>query len=504
MYRSDLLFQETEGLQREQPFVDRSVLFAMLNILSNGSVPVREANAHHFTRTDKLDRVFPQASKEQIVAVYESIKSMALDSGAISISSGRYILNPDRARALTCLDSLNLMLAAIEHKVTLPPRCKGLGIAASCSRLLGILKAHSTSLRQARVLLGIFIGMDGNNVIDDVMNLMESFGFIAITKDIVHLNPAVLVPEIPMARTGLDTNLVVSYYGMPDCDDILYMFSDVVVCDKMVSYVISKDSYSRASSLGISEQQIIDYLGTESIRGQLDQWRGSFSRISLYDGILVKCDSSVTPVVLQHPDLQRHMVRRIDENLFLMRRSTFHEWQGILAYALDMGSLPIPVSEVEDTANKSTISTQKHRIDDIIPCTSTNQDIRPWEEIEAELIEHASRTGCLTEDVKDLIRARLIVSRDQIGKGFRYASMPTISGFDFNAKLSAIKGALKGKRSLMRIELPNETVIVRPVEVSKGDARNSVLKVEVLPDGLERNIPVSSIFRITVLRWSIN
>ena len=106
--------------------------------------------------------------------------------------------------------------------------------------------------------------------------------------------------------------------------------------------------------------------------------------------------------------------------------------------------------------------------------------------------------------MKELIKAKLIVSKDQIGKGFKYASMPTISGFDFNAKITAIKSALKGKSSLMRIELPNETVIVKPVEVSKGDARNSVLKVEVLPDGLERNIPVSSIFRITVLRWSIN
>lgn len=511
LYRSSYLFEESDEPANNLPFVDRNVLFAMLNLLSNGSVPVREANAHHFTRTDKLDKVFPQATKEQAVTVYESIKAMALDSGAISIASGRYILNPEKAKVLTRLDSLNLMLSAIEHRISLPSKCDGMGLSASCSRLLGILKSHCMNLRQAMVLLEIFTGLDrikdakkSNDILNDVMDMMYRFGFIAINNAIVHLNPAVMAEDIAMSRTSLDTNLVVSYYGTPSYDDILYIFSDVLVCDKMASYVICKESYNRALSLGITEDQIIDYLKSEDIKAQLTQWKDSFSRITLYDGILIKCDSAFTPVVMMHPDLQEHIIQRIDENLFLMRRSTFHEWQSILAYALDMHHLPIPVSEVETTANQSIISAQNYEINDVIPPITPKETIKDWSKIEAELIEYASKLGCLTEDVKELIKAKLIVSKDQIGKGFKYASMPTISGFDFNAKITAIKSALKGKSSLMRIELPNETVIVKPVEVSKGDARNSVLKVEVLPDGLERNIPVSSIFRITVLRWSIN
>ncbi len=269
LYRSDLLFEDSTEKPKEIPYVDRNVVFAMLNLLSNGSVPVREANAHHFTRTDKLERVFPQVSKELSIIAYETIKAMAISSGAISVCAGRFIVNPEKARKMTCLDSLNLMLEAIESRVSLPCKCEGLGISAACARLLSILKGNTLSETQAKALLQIFTGLNRikdaertTKITADIMDMMASFGFIQIRDKAVNLNPAVMSPEIKMTRTSLDSNLVISYYGNPEPDDILYLFADVQVCDKMVSYVISKESYNRAVSPGLSDRQILDYIGS--------------------------------------------------------------------------------------------------------------------------------------------------------------------------------------------------------------------------------------------------
>ena len=102
----------------------------------------------------------------------------------------------------------------------------------------------------------------------------------------------------------------------------------------------------------------------------------------------------------------------------------------------------------------------------------------------------------------------LVLSRSQIGKDFRYATLPSASGFDYNAKLSILRAALKKNSSedfpLMRLEMSDEVLIAQPVELMKGDSKGSVIKVRILPDDMERSIPVSSIFRITVLRWTLS
>ncbi len=52
--------------------------------------------------------------------------------------------------------------------------------------------------------------------------------------------------------------------------------------------------------------------------------------------------------------------------------------------------------------------------------------------------------------------------------------------------------------------LTGETLIAQPIEILKGDNSSSMLKARVLPDGIDRSIPVSSIFKVTVLRWILS
>ena len=139
-------------------------------------------------------------------------------------------------------------------------------------------------------------------------------------------------------------------------------------------------------------------------------------------------------------------------------------------------------------------------------------DNEPAEETDAaglsgELLEHARKTGCKVSEIEPLIQDRIIVSKSQINKSFRYAGRITASGLDYNAKLAAIRSAISKSRdresALIRIELPNEELIVQPLEIVKAGPSSNVLQCRVLPEGTEINIPVSSIFQVTVLRWAL-
>ena len=166
-----------------------------------------------------------------------------------------------------------------------------------------------------------------------------------------------------------------------------------------------------------------------------------------------------------------------------------------------MNQLPIPKGEKRNekfeshTKDLSFSISEPRQMDDFVDSDS-------GERLRLELLKDAEEKGCLTDEVKTLIDARLIVSKSQIGKGFRYASMQTIGGFDYSAKLSAIRALLRKKNPpLLKLELSDSTILVQPIELMKGDG---ILRVRVLPQGIERSIAVSSIFKATVMRWTLS
>ena len=191
-----------------------------------------------------------------------------------------------------------------------------------------------------------------------------------------------------------------------------------------------------------------------------------------------------------------------------MKRSTYALWQQTLSYALDLKHLPVVLdndeslqdkTEQDDSSGSFELGEQKQ--------TATSGKDRSWEDVSKELLDYAESCGCNLTEVEPLITDRIIVSKSQIDKNFRYAGRISVSGFDYNAKLSAIKGALpkaKNKEAdLLELELPSENLIVQPLEIVRTGQTASVLRSKVMPDGQERSISISSIFKVTVLRWSL-
>ena len=494
VFDAALLFGENKKKRLSEPFADRNVLSAFLNLLISGAVPVREANTHHFVKSDRLEKVFPQFSKNHSTRMFTLIKDLALKDKAVTIRETRFILDRKRSEALLSLDPLSLMVRAVhgmERDVM--------------SRILGVLKEHAVSEASLSNLYSILSGADEETsalVLEDI----SAFGIICKKDGFYYLNQAILSEKQRQSHLSIDSDMEVSFYGIPNENDILFMFADIKVCDKLIRYSVTKASFTRALELGLSRNQIQSYLGIKD-NEQLRIWENSFSRITLYDGIVIKGDEQIGRLIRMHPEMKKYVICELSDGVFLMERSSYHIWQEILAHAIDMPHLPLPLSQAEVEEPPKDNPKEIPPFFEL-PDSHPSEPEDSWKKTEADLLSYAEQNGCASDTLKELIRSRLVVSRSQIGKDCRYASMPSASGFDYNAKLSIIRAALKsqkeGSAPLLRLELPEETIIAQPIEILKGNSNSSVLKARVLPDGIDRSIPVSSVFKVTVLRWVLS
>ncbi len=494
-FDADLLFGTGNNGFQNGPFVDRSILFAVANLLISGQAPVREANMHHFIKSGKLPAVFPQFPERSSITFFSALKKLLLSRKAVNIRDGRFIADRQRIDSVLQLDPLNLMIQAIDP-----------GLGDSIVRSLDALRCHSMEIQKFSTLIQILSETDEEQT-NNILDLLECFGFIKIVGTSVHFNQSVLDPPQERSELRTDSDMKVSFFGSQSPDDILYLFADIEVCDKLISYAITKDSFFRAIELGLTRSSIESFLGLEE-QQRFIQWENSFSRLRLYDGILVRCDSDIKNMIELHPDLKDHIVESFGDNLLLMKRSTYALWQQTLSYALDLKHLPVVLDNDESLQQKTEQDDAygPFELGEQIK-TATSVKSQSWEDVSKELLEYAESCGCNLTEVEPLITDRIIVSKSQIDKTFRYAGRISVSGFDYNAKLSAIKGALpkaKNKEAdLLELELPSENLIVQPLEIVRTGQTTSVLRSKVMPDGQERSISISSIFKVTVLRWSL-
>ena len=250
------------------PFVDRNILFAVANLLINGSSPVRDANIHHFLKSGKLVAAFPQFSEEQSRIIFLSMRKLLISRKAVINSDGRFLLRRDNIRSLLELDPLNLMIHAIDVNLG-PAIARCLSVLQSC-----IMEKHKLSS-----LLHILSDLDEEQI-NNVLKTIEAFGFFTIIDDSVYYNYSTLEQVQERSELKADSDLRVSFFGTQDADDILYLFSDVIVCDKLITYAITKDSFFRALELGLTGPEISTFLGNRNEK-QFSVWNEAFSRLRL-------------------------------------------------------------------------------------------------------------------------------------------------------------------------------------------------------------------------------
>lgn len=487
------------AIRDDVPFADSNVARAIFNLLINGSVPQREANIHHFIKSGKLETIFPQFEKEQAVSIFDIYRNLALKTKAIERDKDHTVLHFGKCKRIVGKKPVDLNLVALEVKFDSKA-------SLAVAKTLAVLRVYPTRPDMAIKFMASLIP---DQDVKAIFDAAKALGMLYIDNDTAFFNEPILNPAIEMSPLTISSDLTVSYYGTPQASDILFIFSTIQTCDKLVVYSITKDSFSRGLDLGLTKDRIEKYLDNSFVNTAFDQWEKAVTRIKLFDGIALQCTPEVEVLVKGIPEISDQIMLQLAPNLFLMRRSTIDSWGKALANAVDMESLPAPITEhqnnfEDDFFFTATIDFQsKFKTDSLSEGeleSPSSDSALDWDTTRNNLLADAQKKGCLSEELEDLINSKLVFSPSQIGKGIKYYKLPSASGFDYNAKLSLIKKAIGSKPRILRLELTDENLVVLPMEIVKNPNGKAILKAKVIPTGEERNISIGTIFKVSVTR----
>ena len=500
-----LCSQSSEGAHAatKGPMVDQNTLRAVVNLLVNGSVPQRDANIHHFYKSGRLSQVFPQFDQSHSARMFELLRGLLIQAQAVVKAGSHATVDRLACRRLLALTPLDICIAALHswYGANAPKAVE------DTMRLLG-----GCSIDEQRLALFIAATADVGNAPKFVQD-MEALGLVCrdpgSVEDALSLNAALYEPQVGMSNLTIDSNLTVSYYGVPDKDDILYLFSDVQKCDNLVEYSITKASFSRAIGLGVARDEIEKYLGDPGLKPTLDMWERSATRVRLYDGIVLECTPEVSYLLENIKELSSSIVARLGDGIFVMKRSDEERWRAMLAKALDMDELPMPLGDAME-GDRRMVQVFGHyeppkvrHEDDHEAKAYASQSQLEWSQVKEELLAYAESQGCLSPELEELIESRRIVSRSQISRNFKYERLPSAGGLDFNAKLTLIRKAISRKdgagRRVMRLELMDDDILAIPLELH-GSGSRSMLRIVALPSGDERVVSIGSIYKATLVR----
>lgn len=452
-----------------------------------------------------LTKIFPQFNEEELNSIEKVMIPFLLTDGSLYKIDDNYFVNRYRIQKLLKNNSFQISLWAI---------CNGYqnGIDTTICETLALLKGlGQISKENFKKIFKLFLiksNIEISNIDFFISNLII-FRFVQIIGNNLEIssrikeNSFIALP----ARSNLiiDRNGDIRYYGEPEPNDILFLIAKIKTCENMVTYSISKQTYTQAREIGFSKNEIADYFSGSDILEIINQWEQDYNRVRVYEGITIKTDPVISQLIKTHPILQEHIICEISPNVFFMRTSTEKKWRSILATSIGMSS--IYASKKEHTYKTNGMSLEPDYHINYLPDVDIgNKDFSFSEnsDFEAELLQEAAKKKCINENTINLIKKKLIISKDQLGLNLNYNTVDkTVSGFDYKAKILLIKSVIKDSHSILKLETLDDTIICEPIELINGSNENSVIKVNILPEDKEMNISVSSIFSISAIRRSM-
>lgn len=562
--------------QKPSPAIlSNEILRGFLNLVVQEQIPESATMEGRFFASPHLAAIFPTISAERIPALFGILRTLLTAMEVIVRNSdGKLMLDRNRADSLLQQDDrtlLTLLLSTALYAEVMD-RCPNMDEATlflSCRTALLEFIALAQSLSTLSVehffrLMKILAKRNriplSDGLPERTVELLLIMGVMDMTTDktdgkreyyITSLMKKLFM-EIPEAflpsPLTIDSDCTVSYSGSrknaPDvANDLLYLVGEVRQVDALCRYEITRQSFRHALDQGLVFDDIVGYLNQAS--GQklqphliqlMGEWYAAYHSVRIYDGIVVCCDTRMTRLVDQHPQLQQYIVQRIQEGIYLFSREDEMKWRLLLKNAgADM--LPRTVheenGEVRPFSTKQIIPMQQEipgkgelairRIREGLRNISTAQAPRfdiprqasretPWTkpafltDIAAD-IEKLRLTGVDAEEMESRFRSRLLLVSQQVVRQRLYTGLLSASGFDFRGKINLCKSAVGNSDMVLEVHMydndEEKILLVRAKELLNPTSKDALLKTQVLPTMEERTIPVSRMFLVIRQRLSL-
>ncbi|AEC01912.1 helicase-associated domain-containing protein [Parasphaerochaeta coccoides] len=531
----------------DRPFIDGEFLKAFFNLMASGRIP--HGNPLPQVDSTVYAKIFPAWEPDRLTRALRLLLASAGNTRIFTLHADKHVMI-DKSRmteilSLAPLHSFCLILAwMLSEKLAFSPD-NIQSIQQSVNDFLStaqkLVPLYKESLPKLITLCLHANGLDRHRIDPAVFqDILEISGAVVVDGNLVHMSAHVRtllsqqeLQQEPMphgSRLIIDSDGILSYNNPSPAKahDMVSLIADVRSIDTYVHYEMTRGSFRRARDMGISLENMLqgieDAVGEGTVprflRERLTAWEHLYGEARIYDGITLACSERLSRIIEHVPALGIHIHTRISNNIYLMRRDTEPQWRKILE---DAGADMMPASigssgMYKKTHATSTIGENHLRWNFTLPprqnyllcnvplqSTYTHQDSSFLNSISATAKKMDLRGDALQE-MESRITNKLVLVESQLVRDRLYSGILSASGFDYQGKLNLCKSAVGDASMVLELHLGGDTediMVVQAMEVIDATKKNAMLKAKIMPDGQERIIPISSIFRVRRERFSL-
>ncbi|HAF85897.1 MAG TPA: hypothetical protein DCG32_05925 [Sphaerochaeta sp.] len=459
---------------------------------------------------DEYSSLFPSYSPEQLKLLF-SLLGETLGRQCVITAEKRVSVNFEKAQQLLALSDRQLLCLLIAEPYPLEKeRMQALLFSNELMALLD--KVGSCDTASLTLLLRLLSLKTGLTYDSSLLDTLSTLGVLSLN-DLWHANH---IEEDALRSTlVIDSDNTISYSGSCPGSDILYRFSELTVLDRQTSYQVTPQSFTRGLDSNLTWTVIHTYLENNSyplmsasLLKMLAITYERYQQITIYDGIVLVTEDRVTRLLTQLESMQDHIVAIINENTFLMKRSTEMTWRnilvqsGVLVPAKRTGERLEVTAEADNPFFEKLVQVSKLPPVPIdIPCMLDREPAMLDQTLHLA-IETMKLTKAERSDLEQRFKAKMILVEDQIVAQVVNGVIEA-GGFDYQGKVGLCRNAVGKHNIALQLMLPEQELIVQALEVAYTAQKEALLKAAVMPDMEVKIIPVSKIFLVRQLRYHL-
>ena len=284
-------------------------------------------------------------------------------------------------------------------------------------------------------------------------------------------------------------------------DSIFHLYTFPSLVDTMVTLEINRDSIRNGFDSSLTDDDIIaSFSGCKvsaGIENRIRSWWEDYNSLRMYDCIYLETSEERAGIISRLPLMKIHIIKRVGSTGFLMRKSTEKQWRVILTYSgFDMLGKTVR-EESGDGKDDAIICPPPAKPFNIKGIPLTREEKPDYYKNLLAIAIRKKASDDNREAYLEMLSAGYILSESQIVKDKVIPFSRSISGFNFQSKLSFIKKNTARSDALFEITTVDEKLVCS-FEKLEGDGAESILSV-LDEDGRNHKIPVSRIFKIKEL-----
>ena len=395
--------------------------------------------------------------------LYNRIKRLAMATGAVYMADDRFVPDIPTVIKLTAMTNADLTLTLTESSFGKEAKNAVRDFMTTLSKC-PTTQAGMLSMLTFHLLLCASQAPAGG-----IAELLLSLNTIVTDGNSFAINPR--LRETPVERTKpfeCDTDMSIRLTEDSTIPSHIWLYCDNEKTDIVSEWTLTRAGLFRALDSGLSVNNIKEELKTDIFDQILSQWESSYNRIRVYDSCVVRCSEDLVPVLENLPSLKEHVMCRITDCVYLMKKSTSRTWHEILCNVCHLEHLPLSIRETAKPAPESTFTTGEQ-------FTLSDQTESAHESPNAETDE------------------------SRLFEYFNVGNTITATGMDYNGKNAIIRNAVRSGRTYLLVETLDGQFCTKPLEIIRTEDKGNLVKILILPAREEKLISVSSIYRVTSL-----